>query len=528
MPKIRALIFTAILAGGISSAPVSAGDPADFVDISTTNLYGITASLRKENPKLEGAAVIATRAISPRRAVVLVGTGSFPWIDGTFRLFLVDPSSGAIVKSVAAFTSVSPGNVGPDIKTAGPGYVTIVQEDMDNGAELARTKYFFDELSTAAATSQNYKPVRISAITRFGESLYLTGQTGENGIMIRLGLKNEDPAPGDWEIIDSIGGDKLSPITLAKTGDDGLRLYTPSETYAYDGKAWTRASGADAGYFRPAKDPCSGISTDEIFKDFTLYEKCDKERHVQGDAGLVGYEGRCETENPGEYAWLPDSYTGRLERHAVLDHIADIAGLPQRRFFVYNSAMGYEARTGVYEIKNKKCFFYPMPVPANDILKRFRPERAAEGCGLNDKMGPFQKLGDRIWFCKNFYGGEGQCGVGAAGYFDTKAKVFEILYSSQTAKWSCSALLAEDRTVWLGLEHIGEGFVNSGGLAALDIVTNSVTTYEVPSGISAIQRAGDSIIIGTGDGIYSLNAEGKASFLGPEVDETGNYQLYNH
>jgi hypothetical protein len=302
-------------------------------------------------------------------------------------------------------------------------------------------------------------------------------------------------------------------------------MYTPSETYAFEDKAWSRTNGADTRYFRPVKDPCSNISTDEIFKDFTLYEKCDKERHTQGDAALVGYEGRCETENPGKYAWLHNSYTGILERHALSASLIDISKTPLRRFFVWNSAAGYEAVTGIYDIKGKSCKFYPMPVPGKDILKRYRPDRAEHGCGLNDRLGPFQKLGDRIWFCKDFYGGEGQCGVGAAGFFDTKAKVFEILYSSQTAKWSCSAILAEENTVWMGLQHIGEGSVSSGGLAAVNPATGEAVIHEVPSGISAIQRIGDSIVLGGDEGIYILNAAGKASFLGPDVDKDGNYQF---
>lgn len=405
-----------------------------------------------------------------------------------------------------------------------PGYVTIVHEDMDYATELARQKYFFDELSTAAATTQSYKPVRINAITRFKNDVYFTGQQGENGIIIRLGLKNDKPASGDWEIIKNISGEKLSPITFSKIERDGLRMCTPAETYAFDGKAWTRSAGADTRYFRPPQDPCS-LPMDDLVKYQELYDKCDKERRVQGDADMVGYSGRCETDNPGEYAWLHDSYTGILERHALSARLIDISKTPLRRFFVWNSAAGYEAVTGIYDIKGNSCKFYPMPMPDNDILKRYRPEKAAQGCGLNDKLGPFQKLGDRIWFCKDFYGGEGQCGVGAAGFFDTKAKVFEILYSSQTAKWSCSAILAEDKTVWMGQQHIGEGSVSSGGLAAVTATTGEATVYEVPSGSSAIQRMGDSIILGTGEGIYLLSSDGIASFLGPDVDKNGKYKL---
>ncbi|MDO8802933.1 MAG: hypothetical protein Q7R35_00750 [Elusimicrobiota bacterium] len=501
-------------------------DPGNVTDISTTNLYGIPAAMKKEAPELDSFGLIAIRRVSPDRAVVMVGTGGFPWWSGPFGLFLVDPLSGKLIKKIAAVTSIDPRNAMPDLKTAGPGYVTIVHEDVDSGGELARRKYFFDELSTAPATSQSYKPVRINAIARFNDSLYFTGKEGENGVIIRLGLNNEKPAAGDWEIIKNVGGQKLSPIAFSKIESDGLRMYTPAETYTFDGKAWSRIAGADTRYFRPAQEPCS-LPMDDLVKYQELYDKCEKERLVLGDADMVGYTGRCETENPGEYAGLPDSYAYTLERHQLSARLIDISKTPLRRFFIWNSRLGYEDKpaTGIYEIKSKSCKFYPMPVPNNDILKRYRPEKATQGCDLNDKLGRFQKLGDRIWFCKNFYGGEGQCGVGAAGFFDTKAKVFEVLYSSQTAKWSCSALLAEEKTVWMGLQHIGEGSVSSGGLAAVNPSTGEATIYKVPSGISAIQRMGDSVILGTGEGIYLFNSEGIASFAGPDVDKDGKDRL---
>lgn len=527
MTSLEKNIFSVLLLTAVSSNAAAWWDPGHLVDISSTNLYGITAAFKAEIPGVDKVAIITERSLAPDRAAVLAATGGFPWVSGPFGLFLVDATSGAVIKNIAIFNSVSPGNAMPELKAAGPGFATITQEDADSGVEISRRKYFFNELSTAPAVTQGYKPIGISSILRFKKDLFFTGRRGESGIILRLGLKDERPVPEDWELIDRIDSKPLAPVTLSKTEGDTVGLYTPSETYRFDGKSWTRIPGPDPRYFRPAQDPCSGISTEEIFKDFSLYEKCDKERYVQGDAALVGYEGRCETENPGSYAWLHKSYTGVLERHALSDRLIDISKKPLRRFFVWNSAAGYEEKpaTGVYEIKGDSCKFYPMPVPDGDILKRYRPDRAEQGCGINDKLGPFQKLGDRVWFCKNFYGGEGQCGVGAAGFFDMKAKKFEIFYSSQTAKWSCSALLAEEKTVWLGLEHIGEGWGKSGGLAALDPATGEVKIFDIPAGITAIRRVGDLLFLGTGEGIYTLNEKGESTRIALDVDKDGNYKL---
>jgi len=525
MTAYRLLPLLVVLAGGLITPAAAWWDPGHLLDISTSNPYGITAAFRAQRPGVDKVALIAERRVAADRAVVLTAAGGFPWLNGPFGLFLVDTSSGSAARTLSVFDSASPNNIMPGIKAAGPGYVTITQEDADSGVERSRQKYFFGELSTGPAKAFSYKPVRIKTVTRSDSDLYFTGQRGADGVLIRQGLKDGEPVAGDWEIVDTIENKKLQPPVFTKAERGAVHFYASTETYSRTGKAWTRAAGPDKRYFRPQKDPCADIPVEEIGKDFTLYEKCDKQRQVDGDAGLVGYSGRCETENPGKYAWLPGSYNGLLERYAVTERIVETAPPARRRFFIYDAAMGYEARTGVYEVRSNSCKFYPMPVPDKEVLKRYRPERAKDGCGINDKLGPFQKLGDRVWFCKNFYGGEGECGVGAAGFFDTKAKVFEIFYSSITAPWSCHAILAEENTVWLSLEHSGEGWGKAGGLAALNPATGEVKIYDIPVVITAIQRAGDRLLLVTGEGIYVLNAKGEASFIGPDIDEAGDYKL---
>lgn len=523
MPRtIKTLLAILLLSAGIT--PSGAWwDPNDLTDISTTNLYGITAALTKENPKLDKVALIGMQSIAPERAAALVATGGFPWMGGPFGLLLVNPVTGKVIRNIAVFKPVTPGRTMPVIRMTGPGYVIVVQEDADSGMEVAREKYFIDDLTSDTSISQSYKPVSINSITSFNGSLYFTGRQDGNGVLIRLGLKHGRPAPGDWELVRDIAGKKLMPVVFSKVESEGLGMYASTEAYITNGSTWTRAVDPNTRYFRPEKDPCSAFSTDEFMRDYRIYEKCDKERYTQGDAALVGYAGRCETENPGVYAWLPNSYTGILERHAISARLIDVSQKPLRRFLVWSTDAYYDKDrpTGIYEIRDKSCSFYPMPVPNKDTLGRYRPDKAKEGCGINDKLGPFQKLGDRIWFCKSFYGGEGECGVGAAGFFDMKAKAYEIFYSSRTAPWSCSAILAEEKTVWMGLEHIGEGWGKSGGLAAVDTATGEASIHAVPAGIGAIKRAGDLLFLGTGEGIYALRGNGETVFIGPDVDRTG-------
>jgi len=53
-----------------------------------------------------------------------------------------------------------------------------------------------------------------------------------------------------------------------------------------------------------------------------------------------------------------------------------------------------------------------------------------------------------------------------------------------------------------------------------------VKVFDIPSGITAIQRLGEQLLLVTGEGMYSLNAKGEISFLAPDVDEAGNYTLH--
>jgi len=52
-----------------------------------------------------------------------------------------------------------------------------------------------------------------------------------------------------------------------------------------------------------------------------------------------------------------------------------------------------------------------------------------------------------------------------------------------------------------------------------------VRGFAIPAGITAIQRVGELLFLGTGEGIYTLNANGEATLIAPDVDKDGNYKL---
>lgn len=113
------------------AAPAGAWwDPGHLVDISTANLYGIPAAFKTERPGVNKVALIAERRIAADRAVALAAAGDFPWLDGPYGLFLVDTSSGSVIKNISVFDSASPNNIMPGIKAAGPGYAIVTMRPL--------------------------------------------------------------------------------------------------------------------------------------------------------------------------------------------------------------------------------------------------------------------------------------------------------------------------------------------------------------------------------------------------------------
>src|SRR5262249_2131613 len=144
-----------------------------------------------------------------------------------------------------------------------------------------------------------------------------------------------------------------------------------------------------------------------------------------------------------------------------------------------------------------------------DEFARARPARVKDGYGrestIDERVGAHQAVGDRVWFGKAFYDGEGTTGVGGIGYFDTRSKRFTMFSVPEIYAWSVSALLVEPDAVWIGLVRYPEGETVSGGLIRYDFSTRKVTRYRVPDIPFTILRQNDSLFIGTSNGLYILH-----------------------
>jgi hypothetical protein len=145
---------------------------------------------------------------------------------------------------------------------------------------------------------------------------------------------------------------------------------------------------------------------------------------------------------------------------------------------------------------------------------RARPDMVRNGldeqrANIEEKVGPYQQVGNRIWFGKTFYDGEGHTGVGAIGYFNTDQKKFTFLRIPEVIGVSISAILVEDAVLWAGTEVRPEGESYSKGLLRYDINTSKTQTYPIENVIRSIHRSGDALLMSTANGIYVLRNNGQ-------------------
>jgi len=151
----------------------------------------------------------------------------------------------------------------------------------------------------------------------------------------------------------------------------------------------------------------------------------------------------------------------------------------------------------------------PLPQSTYDHFARARPDRVRdgytrEGTEIDERVGAHQPVGDRIWFGKAFYDGEGTTGVGDIGYFDVRTRRFTMMSVPELAAWSVSALLVETDAVWAGAVTFPEGAERSGGLIRYELSTRTVTRYNIPDIPITMFRKDNTLCIGTSNGLYFL------------------------
>jgi hypothetical protein len=128
-----------------------------------------------------------------------------------------------------------------------------------------------------------------------------------------------------------------------------------------------------------------------------------------------------------------------------------------------------------------------------------------KGTTIDEQIGPVQIEGDRVWFGKTFYDGEGNTGIGGFGYFDAGTRTYKLFSPPELADWSVSAILVDPRFVWLGLVDRGEGAEITGGLLRFDRESEEIKSIKFPDIVSNFIPSGGQIVIATDYGFALIS-----------------------
>ena len=184
-----------------------------------------------------------------------------------------------------------------------------------------------------------------------------------------------------------------------------------------------------------------------------------------------------------------------------------------------------EGVEGVAERFGDKYKLHKLPKSTYGEFARARPGRVRDGyradvTSFEDELiAPYQIAEDRFWFGKTFYDGEGSSGVGGFGYFDPKERRYVVFSPPEIASWSTSALLVEEKNIWLGLARRPEGQTYSGGLLRYERDSGKAEKFDIGEVISQIKRWRGALYLATGNGLFILNGNRSRHYVfEPELD----------
>ena len=173
---------------------------------------------------------------------------------------------------------------------------------------------------------------------------------------------------------------------------------------------------------------------------------------------------------------------------------------------------------------------HPMPQPSYSDFARARPDRVNDGydsanAAVGEDPTAFQFIGNRAWFGKRFYDGEGLTGIGGVGYLDTTTFKYTFLQIPEVVGWSVSALLVDNQSLWIGLVGHPEGMDYSGDLLRHDLVTRTTVKIPVEDVIRQIRKWHDRIYVSTVNGIVIVQNDRVVERYLVEPDINEKYYL---
>lgn len=382
----------------------------------------------------------------------------------SFGLFVIDAISGKLYMTVAIFATGRWLDYTVVVEAADERHIDIRREGQMYGDGEEWVRYFLNLSQRRVLNAVRHFRVHTDAIVEFGGELYFIARVSEeNSIVTKF-----TPKVSSFMVIDTINGQTIEQIRVARAERGRLVLQSPRTQYVLSGDRWQVSPNPDAQLFRNEPGSGAAIGLPEIRFDVPLY--------------VV------------------------RERIVTAPSTQDAS----RRLLVWHDPT--TGADGVFVLSRSGQVFHPLQQPAYALFNRLRPKRVEDGytedgTTFENGIGPFQFDGRRLWFGVSFYDGEGSSGVGGIGTFDPSTGAYRIRRLAALNDWSVSALRLDGRYIWLGLASYGEGRTAAGGLLRYEPPTGAVRRYPIPQVITAIHRLGNSLYLGTSNGIFILKGD---------------------
>jgi hypothetical protein len=139
--------------------------------------------------------------------------------------------------------------------------------------------------------------------------------------------------------------------------------------------------------------------------------------------------------------------------------------------------------------------------------RRVKDGYVRDGTIIEEKIGPAQSEGDKLWFGKTFYDGEGNSGVGGFGYFDASDRQYHLFVPPEIADYSVSAIRVEPDAVWLAVFQFGEYGGSPVGVLRYDRKTQAPRKYELPDAVYGLTESGSRTLVATSSGIAVIDGD---------------------
>jgi hypothetical protein len=140
-----------------------------------------------------------------------------------------------------------------------------------------------------------------------------------------------------------------------------------------------------------------------------------------------------------------------------------------------------------------------------------------------DRIGPWAIDGNRFWFGKTFYSGEGNTGTGGFGYFDADTRRFTLLAPHAVTRSAASAILIQPDAIWLALAYYGE-YNNTGrGVVRYDRRAQTTSRFDIGGSVGLLFTSfADRVVLAVEDGIIIFRGNEMNGYI---VDQTTDGRL---